>query len=188
MNEDLLTGNLVRLVAMDVEEDARLISEWDRDSEFQRLLKSESASRYNPKQVREFFEKELDSMHFYMIQRLEDNRKIGLIDLNGFDWVSRNVWVGIGIGEREYWGKGYGTDAMKVILRYAFTVLNLHRVTLNVFDFNQRGYSSYIKCGFKEEGRLPGALLKAGRRCDLIYMGILRSEWEDLQQSIHQKE
>jgi len=83
-----------------------LLSEWDRDSEFQRLLNSESASRYNPKQVREFFEKEIDSMHFYMIQRLEDNRKIGLIDLNGIDWVSRNAWVGIGIGEREFWGKG----------------------------------------------------------------------------------
>lgn len=181
MNGDSLTGNLVRLVAIDLDEDARLLSEWDRDSEFQRLLNSESASRYNPKQVREFFEKEIDSMHFYMIQRLEDNRKIGLIDLNGIDWVSRNAWVGIGIGEREFWGKGYGTDAMKVLLRYAFTTLNLQRVTLNVFDFNQRGYASYKKCGFKAEGRLPGALLKAGKRCDLIFMGILRSEWEELQ-------
>ncbi|WP_322792977.1 GNAT family N-acetyltransferase [Bellilinea sp.] len=181
MNGDSLTGNLVRLVAIDLDEDARLLSEWDRDSEFQRLLNSESASRYNPKQVREFFEKEIDSMHFYMIQRLEDNRKIGLIDLNGIDWVSRNAWVGIGIGEREFWGKGYGTDAMKVLLRYAFTILNLQRVTLNVFDFNQRGYASYKKSGFKEEGRLPGALLKAGKRCDLIFMGILRSEWEELQ-------
>lgn len=181
MNADLLTGNLVRLVAIDLDEDPRLLSEWDRDSEFQRLLNSETASRYNPKQMREFFEKEIDSMHFYIMQTLEDNRKIGLIDLNGIDWVSRNAWVGIGIGEREFWGKGYGTDAMKVLLRYAFTTLNLQRVTLNVFDFNQRGYASYKKCGFKEEGRLPAALLKAGKRCDLIFMGILRSEWEEFQ-------
>ncbi|GIV66946.1 MAG: N-acetyltransferase [Bellilinea sp.] len=188
MEGDLLTGNLVRLVAVDVEEDPRLISEWDRDSEFQRLLNSESAARYNPKQVREFLEKEIDSMHFYIIQRLEDDQKIGLIDLNGIDWVSRNAWVGIGIGEREFWGKGYGTDAMRVLLRYAFTILNLQRVTLNVFDFNQRGYASYKKCGFKEEGRLPSALLKAGKRWDLIFMGVLRSEWEELQKSMIEKE
>lgn len=181
MTEDLLTGKLVRLVAIDLEEDTRLLSEWDRDSEFQRLLNSESAGRYNPKQIKEFFEKEIDSMHFYLIQRLEDDRKIGLIDLNGFDWVTRSAWVGIGIGEREFWGKGYGTDAMRILLRYAFTVLNLQRVNLNVFDFNQRGYLSYKKSGFKEEGRIPGALLKAGKRCDLIFMGVLRSEWEELQ-------
>lgn len=188
MDTDLLTGELVRLVALDIEEDPKLLSEWDRDSEFQRLLNSESASRYNPKQVREFLEKEIDSMHFYIIQRLEDERKIGLIDLNGIDWVSRNAWVGIGIGEREFWGKGYGTDAMKILLRHAFTVLNLQRVSLNVFDFNQRGYASYLKCGFKEEGRLPAALMKAGKRCDLIFMGILRSDWEELQKSSNQKE
>ncbi|HAD06471.1 MAG TPA: GNAT family N-acetyltransferase, partial [Anaerolineaceae bacterium] len=69
-----------------------------------------------------------------------------------------------------------------------FTVLNLQRVSLNVFDFNQRGYASYLKCGFKEEGRLPAALLKAGKRCDLIFMGILRSDWEELQKSTNQKE
>ncbi|GAP10324.1 acetyltransferases, including N-acetylases of ribosomal proteins [Bellilinea caldifistulae] len=188
MSGDLLMGKLVRLVAMDVEEDPRLISEWDRDSEFQRLLNSESASRYNSKQVKEFLEKDIDSMHFYMIQRLEDDRKIGLIDLNGIDWVSRNAWVGIGIGEREFWGKGYGTDAMKVLLRYAFTILNLQRVSLNVFDFNQRGYASYKKCGFKEEGRLPAALLKGGKRWDLIFMGVLRSDWEELQKSTSEKE
>ncbi len=62
MDTDLLTGELVRLVALDIEEDPKLLSEWDRDSEFQRLLNSESASRYNPKQVRDFLEKEIDSM------------------------------------------------------------------------------------------------------------------------------
>jgi RimJ/RimL family protein N-acetyltransferase len=188
MDTDLLTGKLVRLVALDIEEDPKLLSEWDRDSEFQRLLNSESASRYNPKQVREFLEKEIDTMHFYLIQRLDDDRKIGLIDLNGIDWVSRNAWVGIGIGEREFWGKGYGTDAMKILLRHAFTILNLQRVSLNVFEFNQRGYASYLKCGFREEGRLPAALMKAGKRCDLIFMSILRSEWEELQKSTDQKE
>ncbi len=187
MNEDSLTGKLVRLVAVDLEQDARLIAEWDRDSEFQRLLNSEHARRYNPKQIKEFFEKELHSMHFFMIQRLEDDRNIGLIDLGGFNWVTGNAWVGIGIGERDQWGKGYGSDAMRILLRHAFTVLNLNRVTLNVFEINQRGYASYRKCGFQEEGRLPGALMKAGRRYDLIYMGILREDWQAIQNQERQQ-
>ena len=178
MSNEIFTGKLVRLVAADLDEDSKLINTWDRDSEFQRLLSAGVAARFNPKQTREFFEKEIGSMHFFIIQRLEDNRKIGLIDLSGFNWVVGNAWVGIGIGERELWGNGYGTDAMRIVLRYGFTQLNLKRVSLTVFDFNQRGYKSYIKTGFREEGRLPAVLLKAGQRYDLIFMGILRSEWE----------
>ncbi len=180
-NNDVFTGKLVRLVPADLEADSKLLVEWDRDSEYQRLLNSEHAARYNPKQTQSFFEKEIGSMHFFMIQRLEDDRKIGMIDLSGFNWLVGNAWVGIGIGERELWGKGYGTDAMRVLLGYAFTELNLNRVTLNVFEVNQRGLKSYAKAGFREEGRLPKVLRKAGERYDLIFMGILRSEWEALQ-------
>jgi RimJ/RimL family protein N-acetyltransferase len=90
--------------------------------------------------------------------------------------------VGIGLGEREFWGKGYGTDAMRIILRYAFTELNLHRVTLNVFEYNPRGVRSYEKAGFVLEGRQRGVLLREGRRWDEIYMGILREDWLKQQQ------
>lgn len=180
-NTDVLTGKLVRLVAADLEADSKLLAEWDRDSEYQRLLNSERAARFTIKQTQAFFEKEIGSMHFFMIQRLEDSRNIGMIDLAGFNWLTGNAWVGIGIGEREMWGKGFGTDAMRVLLRYAFTELNLNRVTLNVFEVNQRGMRSYAKAGFREEGRAPKVLMKAGVRYDLIYMGILRSEWESMQ-------
>jgi RimJ/RimL family protein N-acetyltransferase len=94
--------------------------------------------------------------------------------------MGRTAFVGIGIGERAYWGKGYGTDAMKVALRFAFTEINLERVTLNVFEYNPRAIRSYEKAGFKHEGRMRGALLKDGRRWDMIYMGILREEWLQL--------
>lgn len=186
--QDVFTGKLVRLVAADLETDSKLLAEWDRDSEYQRLLNSERAARFNAKQTQNFFEKEIGSMHFFMIQKLDDDRKIGMVDLSGFNWLVGNAWVGIGIGEREYWGKGYGTDAMRILLRYAFTELNLNRVTLNVFEINQRGLRSYHKAGFREEGREPKALLKAGVRYDLIFMGILRSEWEALQFNTLQEE
>jgi RimJ/RimL family protein N-acetyltransferase len=86
--------------------------------------------------------------------------------------------MGIQIGEREYWGKGYGTDALRVLLRYAFDELNLARVSLSVLEGNVRAMRSYEKCGFKYEGRERQAWAYEGRRWDEVYMGLLREEWE----------
>ncbi len=86
--------------------------------------------------------------------------------------------MGIGIGERDYWGRGYGTDAMQVLLRYAFDELNLHRVSLGVFEYNTRAIRAYEKAGFVVEGRGPQELHRDGRRWDMIFMGILREEWQ----------
>jgi RimJ/RimL family protein N-acetyltransferase len=183
MNTEAFSGQLVRLVAADLENDPALFAQWDQDSEYQRLFNDDFARRYNPAQIKKYLEDELESMHFFVIERLEDGRKIGMIDLSGFNWVVGNAWVGIGIGEREMWGKGYGSDAMRIILRYAFEELNLRRVTLSVFSVNRRGIASYEKVGFRQEGTIPGALLKAGQRCDLIFMGILRQEWEELEKN-----
>ena len=108
---------------------------------------------------------------------LEDDRLIGYIGLEGDIFPHGEAFVGIGIGERELWGKGYGTDAMKVILRYAFQELNLRRVSLDTFEYNPRAIRSYEKAGFVHEGRAEDFLYREGRRWDLIFMGILREEW-----------
>lgn len=181
MTDKILTGEKVRLVVTNIEQDAKLLAEWDRDSEYQRLLNGDPANLFAPGKIKEFFEKEIGSMAFFIIERIEDGKRIGLIDLSGFNYAARNAWVGIGIGERDLWGQGYGTDAMRVLLRYAFEQMNLNRVTLNVFEFNQRGYKSYEKAGFKLEGRLSKVLVKGGKRYDLIFMGCLRHDWEALQ-------
>ena len=107
---------------------------------------------------------------------------IGFIELDGFNWPAREVWVGIGIGDREFQGRGYGTDAMRLVLRFAFLELNLNRVSLTVFEYNQRGIRSYEKAGFKEEGREREALERDGKRWDMLFMGILREDWEKLPQ------
>ena len=85
---------------------------------------------------------------------------------------------GIGLGERNYWGNGYGTDAMQIMLRYAFRELNLHRVSLDVFEYNPRALHSYEKAGFQIEGRRRKMVQRDGRRYDMIFMGILREAWE----------
>jgi len=85
--------------------------------------------------------------------------------------------MGIGIGEREFRGKGYGRDALNILLRYAFMELNLRRVTLTVFEYNEQAIRMYQQAGFRLEGRHRQVLHREGRRWDMLEMGILREEW-----------
>jgi len=181
MKNDLLTGALVRLAAFDPQTMAEALSRWGRDSEYWRLLASDPARLHSTKATREWLEKELDKepplFYMFSIRTLDDDRLVGEIGLDGVEWSHGESFVGISLGERQDWGKGYGTDAMRVILRYAFTELNLARVSLDVFEYNPRAIRSYVKTGFKVEGRARQFLNRDGRRWDLIFMGILQDEW-----------
>lgn len=184
MDHQLLKGEQVYLTVEDPQVMAEAFSRWSSDSEYWRLAASDTAFPRSSKSIKEWLEKELGTgnpqLFMFAIRRLEDDQLIGEIDLDGVLWTHGDAFVGIGLGEREYWGMGYGTDAMRVILKYAFTELNLYRLSLNVFDYNPRARRSYGKAGFKEEGSCREFLLRDGKRYDLIFMGILRSEWEEL--------
>jgi RimJ/RimL family protein N-acetyltransferase len=157
-------------------------SHWNRDSEYWRLLAAVPPHPYSSKKIQEWiekdFEKSLPDLFFFMIRTREDDRLIGQIGLDGVLWNHGDSFVGIGIGERDCWDKGYGTDAMRIMLRYAFIELNLQRVSLTVFQYNPRAIRSYEKAGFSCEGRERGVLHRDGQRYDLVYMGILREEWQ----------
>lgn len=103
---------------------------------------------------------------------------IGQINLDSIDWKNRVGRIGILIGSAERLGQGYGTEAMRLLIRFAFAELNLNRLELEVYDFNERARRSYANCGFREEGRLRERQYKNGAYVDVIQMGLLRSEWE----------
>lgn len=105
---------------------------------------------------------------------------IGELGLDVVNWPGRDAFVGLGIGETEYWNKGYGTDVMNILLRFAFLEVNLQRVTLSVFEYNPRAIRSYEKAGFRHEGRVRKVLNKEGKLWDVLLMGILREEWIEL--------
>lgn len=179
METTAFCGTLVHLTVEDPEEIAKYISFWSVDSEYLRLLDWDPARTISVKNTIKWLEKNIENeknFHF-TIRALGDNQIIGFIGLDSISWIHRDCFVGIGLGDREYWGKGYGTDAMNIILRYAFTYLNLHRVSLDVFEYNERGIRSYEKAGFIHEGRERGLLLREGRRWDVLYMGVLREDW-----------
>lgn len=181
INMNLLRGELIRLTAEEPELAGKSYSRWNRDTEYFRLLDMDPAQLWSSKKFKEWIEKDMekpqDDGFFFFIRTLKDDTLIGFIGLFGVAWPHGDAWVGIGIGEREYWGKGYGTDAMRVILRYAFTELNLHRVSLGVFNYNQRAIRSYEKAGFKLEGRERQRLHRDGEYADVLNMGVLRTEW-----------
>lgn len=115
----------------------------------------------------------------FVIAHKDSDEYIGQIDLFKIDWKNRFAELGIVIGIKEYHGKGYGSEAIKLLLDFAFHRLNLHRIQLEVHDFNERAYQCYIKCGFQEEGRLRGNYFVNGQYHDTVLMGILKKDYED---------
>jgi len=178
---DLFRGRLVRLSAVDPDSLSRSFVDWTHDSEYWRLMAATPPYPLSQEGIKKFIEKDLlkeDPRNlFFTIRALEDDRVIGGLGFDGISYTQGETFVGIGIGERGYWDRGYGTDAMNVLLRYAFTELNLQRATLTVFEYNARAIRSYEKCGFRVEGRSREALHREGRRWDLVFMGILQEEW-----------
>lgn len=183
---NLFTGKLTRLVAADPDKAGEQYTKWSRDSEFMQLFDTDPPMIRDVKKTQEWFrketEKERPGAFGFMIQRLEDERIIGVTGLWDAASAHHNAWISIGIGERDLWGKGYGSDAMNLILRYGFTELNLHRVNLVTFEINPRAIRAYEKIGFVHEGRQRGAMKRYRQRGDLIFMGILRDDWEAKQQ------
>ena len=104
-------------------------------------------------------------------------KMIGNCGVFGIDPVNRLGELGIMIGEKDEWNKGYGTEAMFLLVRHCFDTLNLNRAYLHVYAENLRAKRSYEKAGFVEEGRLRESVYKHGKYDDVIVMSILRSEW-----------
>ncbi len=180
MDNQLFTGKLIRLAAPVPEKDAEALARWSRDTEYWRLLDTDPVRPFLTKSVQEEMAKweERENAVAFVIHALADDRTLGFVGLSDIYWTHGDAFIGIGIGERADWGKGYGTDAMRVLMRYAFTELNLHRLSLTVYEYNRRAIRSYEKAGFVTEGRVHQFFQREGRRWNLIYMGILKSEWE----------
>ncbi len=112
----------------------------------------------------------------FAIESIDEGKFIGECGVKSVDWKNRKTEIYIFLG-KDYVEKGYGTDAMKVLLNFIFNEMNLHKVKLSVFSFNTRAIKCYKKCGFRVEGTLREELYKKGRYYDLIMMGILKEEF-----------
>lgn len=115
------------------------------------------------------------------IQTAEGWLHVGGIGFHNVNWRDRSAEVGLLIGEKHFWNQGFGSDALRLMLRYGFDGLNLHRIYLQVYENNLRAIHSYEKVGFVHEGRQREARFFKGKYLDVLWMSILRSEWADIE-------
>ncbi len=178
----MLEGKLIRLRAIEPE-DAERMTAWMNDREVTRFLGSglypisllqertwaENAARSNS----------FENVHL-AIETKDTGEHIGNCGLHHTSAEHRKATLGIVIGQKAFWSKGNGTDAVRALLRLGFERMNLHRIELTVLGFNERAQACYRKCGFVEEGRFRQDRFVDGAYVDTVFMAILRAEWERL--------
>lgn len=174
----LFESNRIQLRSLS-DEDAASFSRWSEDGEYLRGLDTDFAKPRNT----EFYKNQIQSfeassdMIQFGIYVTQNQKLIGFISLHSIEWNNQIASMAIGIGEAEYRKNGYGSEAIQLLLNYAFNELNLHKVELDVISNNDNAINCYQKNGFEKEGLAKEAILRDNQRFDKLYMGILAKGW-----------
>ena len=179
----LFTGRLVRLAAPQPDDHLHF-ARWSENDEYLRVMDNDPALPISAEahQQWEAGFSQSPNVFFFRIRTLSDDTLIGTAVIGGLQWTNQTADLGISIADPAYWSKGYGTDAMRLIIGYGFRELNLHRITSSTISYNTRSIKVHEKMGFKHEGRQRESIQREGQRFDVIHFGILRSEWEAMTQ------
>lgn len=181
LGNDLLKGKAVYLNAI-TRDDITQFAQWFADLELLQYLWLHPLFPQTYEGEVEWYERMRKSDGYnFAIRTLDHLILIGSASLKAPDWKNRSAELGIAIGDADFWGKGFGTDAVRVLLRYGFLELNLNRIELVVYGYNQRAIKSYEKIGFQHEGTRRQALYRNGQYYNTHIMAILRQEWQDEQ-------
>lgn len=176
-NRSLFLGNRLRLAAPRPE-DAEILSRWTEDSDYQRNVDTAYARPHTQQEMAVYLNSTSDSTIFHLRTLLED-RLIGFAAIHSIEWNNQSGVLSIGIGQAEDQGQGYGSEALQLVLRFAFEELNLFRVGLDVIANNARAIRAYEKAGFQVEGRMRQSVFRDGVRTDRLMMSILLPEWQE---------
>ena len=173
-----LEGNLVRLRAIrseDLDEMLRLFSDFESVRQF---VFQGPPFPPTKKDEQNFIDSNsmMKETYNFAIETL-DGAYIGGCGIPKIDWVSRVAMVGIWIGREDFQGKGFGTDAMHTLCRFIFQQINIRKIALTVYGFNERAIRSYEKIGFQTEGRLRDAMYRNGAYHDVVWMGMFEEEF-----------
>ncbi len=175
----LLHGSRVHLTAL-TQDDLPTIAAWYQDVEFMRLLDAIPAHPKSADALHTWLDEAQKASDGYLfgVRLLEGDTLIGFIELDGILWTHGAAWFSIAIGAREHWEQGYGTEAARLALTFAFAELNMHRVQATVFSYNRRSMAMFERLGFRREGVYREFIHRDGERYDMLLYGILRREFE----------
>jgi len=196
IQESLFEGRRIYLAPLDPDNDAEIEARWTHDIEYLRLLGADPArpvsaarikKRYN--ELEQVMDDKNDQYYFNIRLRQSENnradmespsgRLLGFARLHWISWIHGNGFVSLGIADAQERGKGYGSEALRLMLRYAFTELNLFRLSASIPEYNQVALHVFNRHGFQEEIRQRQALHRYGRRWDILNLGLLQVEWQD---------
>jgi RimJ/RimL family protein N-acetyltransferase len=174
-----LEGRLV-VLRRHVPENVAAFQRWYADPEVARLARYQDAPMRSDEIDRFFQLRALghESLTMAIHERAGD-RLVGSCAFSQVDGENGSAMFHITIGEKDAWGRGYGTEATQLMLDHAFGTLGLHRIALTVFEFNERAIRAYRRCGFLVEGRARESIWRDGRWWDEVAMSVLASEWRE---------
>jgi RimJ/RimL family protein N-acetyltransferase len=173
-----MTGNQVRLTELR-HNDSQILFHWINSRE--QVLFNAPYKPVHESQHQAWFEsvQKRSDMVIFGVRLIETDQLIGTCQLHSIDVVSRSAELQIRLGEVETRNKGYGTEAIRLLLKFGLRDLNLHRIYLHVFATNMPAIRVYEKSGFVREGLLRQAVYLNGRYEDIVLMSILRDEFKD---------
>lgn len=182
LGANLLRGELVYLSSIK-REDVPTFTRWFEDLDLQYLLFPMAVFPKTEKDENEWLDGIVrNNEKEFAIYTTDGDQLIGTCGFDEPDKRNHIAELGISIGEKSYWGHGYGTDAMRVLLRFGFAEMNLHKIELQVYSFNHRAIRSYEKLGFQTEVTHRQAAYRDGQYHDILLMGLLQSEWRNARQ------
>ena len=181
MLSDLLRGERVHLTSLS-QGDVSTIVRWEEDALFLRLSGAEPARPRTAWAIEEWLN-QLDKSStemMFAIRLRSTNELIGLAGIDDILWSSRVGGIFVAFGNRTHWGQGYGSEALQLLLTYAFSELNLYRLQVTIFSYNTRSIAMVEKCGFKQEGVYRQFVQRDGQRYDMFLFGLLYPEWKQI--------
>jgi RimJ/RimL family protein N-acetyltransferase len=191
IDTQLFEGKLIRLGPINHEKDPEVESRWTHDLSLMRALSRQPALPLSVAQMKkkyEAIEKEVDEskkLFHFTIRSREDDRMLGFTRIEWIEWTHGTCSLKIAIGDPLERNKGFGSDALQLLMRFAFSELNLYRLSVVVGDDNQAGLRFFKRHGFVEEVRRRKSLLRDGQTWDLIHLGLLWEEWQAMQGESH---
>lgn len=174
----MYTGQKVRLRAYS-KTDIPLRLSYINDAEIANYLTDDIPFPITPHEEEMWFESisSKSDRYKFAIETIDGNQFIGGCSINDVDWKNSFATIGIFIGNKDYWGNGYGSDALNILVSFIFNQMNINKVKLITYSFNKRAIKSFEKYGFVIEGVLRKEIFKGGCYYDKIAMGILREEF-----------
>lgn len=184
IDTQLFEGKLIRLAPIDHDKDPEVESRWTHDLSLLRALWRQPAMPLSVAQMKKKYEaiekqvEESKNMFYFTIRDKQDGRLIGFVRIDGIEWTHGTASIKLAIGDPADRGKGYGSEALLLMLRFAFSELNLYRMSAVVDEDNPQALKFFQKHHFVEEVRRRKAVQRDGQCWDSIHLGLLTDEWQ----------